>query len=159
MKKTNNRGFMLAETLIVTVFVSGILIYLYIQFSNLNKSYEDSYLYNTVEGLYALEDVKTYIERDNQILEYVDTNIEELKYIDITDCSLFTNIDYCKNIFQLENIKSVFITTNIVPYEVITQYNEEFITFINKINKEGVEPYRIVAEFNNTTYATLRFGE
>lgn len=159
MKKINNSGFMLAETLIVTVFVSGILIYLYIQFSNLNKSYEDSYIYNTVETLYALDDIKIYIEREDQILEYINTNIEDLKYIDITDCSLFTDIDYCKKLLEVENIKSIFITTNIVPYESITQYNEEFTAFINKINKEGIEPYRIVASFNNSTYATLRFGE
>lgn len=150
---------MLAETLIVTVFVAGVLIYLYIQFSNLNKSYEDSYMYNTVEGLYALDDVKAYIESDVQVLEYIDTNIEELKYIDITDCSLFADIDYCVKLLELENIESIFITTNQVPYESIIQYNEEFTTFINRINKEGIEKYRIVAEFNNSTYATLRFGE
>ena len=158
MKKINNSGFMLAETLIVTVFVSGILIYLYIQFSNLNKSYEDSYIYNTVETLYALDDIKIYIEREDQILEYINTNIEDLKYIDITDCSLFTEVDYCKKLFEVENIKSIFITTNQVPDESIIQYNEEFTTFIKKINKEGNQSYRIVAEFNNYTYATLRFG-
>ena len=144
---------MLAETLIVTVFVAGVLMYLYIQFSNLNNSYENSYVYNTVEGLYAWDDVKAYIE-----LEYIDTNIEELKYIDITDCSLFTEVDYCKKLFEVENIKSIFITTNQVPDESIIQYNEEFTTFIKKINKEGNQSYRIVAEFNNYTYATLRFG-
>ena len=159
MKKINNRGFMLAETLIVTVFVAGVLIYLYIQFSNLNNSYEDSYVYNTVEGLYALDDVKTYIESDNQVLEYIDTNIEELKYVDITNCSLFTDIDYCESLLESENIKTIFITTNKVPDESIIQYNEEFTTFIKKINKEGNQSYRIVAEFNNYTYATLRFGE
>ena len=150
---------MLAETLIVTVFVAGVLIYLYIQFSNLNNSYEDSYVYNTVEGLYALDDVKAYIESDVQVLEYIDTNIEELKYIDVTDCSLFTDIDYCESLLESENIKTIFITTNKVPDESIIQYNEEFTTFIKKINKEGNQSYRIVAEFNNYTYATLRFGE
>ena len=159
MKKINNSGFMLAETLIVTVFVAGVLIYLYIQFSNLNNSYEDSYVYNTVEGLYALDDVKAYIESDVQVLEYIDTNIEELKYIDVTDCSLFTDIDYCESLLESENIKTIFITTNKVPDESIIQYNEEFTTFIKKINKEGNQSYRIVAEFNNYTYATLRFGE
>lgn len=150
---------MLAETLVVTTFVAGVLIYLYIQFSNLNNSYEDSYIYNTVEGLYALDDIKTYIESDDQILEYINENIEDLKYIDITDCSLFTNYDYCEELLESENIKSIFITTNQVPYESIVQYNEKFTTFISKINKEGIEPYRIVASFNNSTYATLRFGE
>ena len=150
---------MLTETLVVTTFVAGVLIYLYIQFSNLNKSYEASYIYNTVEGLYALEDVKNYIESDALLLEYINTNIEDLKYVDISNCSLFTDVDYCLRLFELENIETIFITTNTVPHESINQYDEEFNTFIKKINKEGKHTYRIVASFKNSTYATVRFGE
>ena len=138
MKEINNKGFMLAETLVVTIFVAGILIFLYIQFSNLNNSYEDSYKYNTVEGLYALEDIKLFIEDDEQILQYININIETLKYIDITDCSLFTDRDYCLKLLEFENIKNVFITTNVVPKNSITKYDSEFSTFINKINNANI---------------------
>lgn len=159
MKKKNNKGFMLAETLIVTAFVAGVLIFLYIQFTSLNKSYEETYIYNTVEGLYALEDIKSYIENDDNINQYIKENIEDLKYIDITDCTLFSDKDYCSTYFKLENIKNIFITLNSIPNEDFNTYNQEFQTFIGKINKEGFQPYRIVAEFNNSTYATLRFGD
>lgn len=159
MKKNNSRGFMLAETLIVTAFVAGVLIFLFIQFSNLSKSYDESYIYNTTEGLYALEDIKNYIKEDTTFTLYLNNNIETMEYIDITDCSLFNNKDYCLNLFKLENINKIFITKNIVPKNKITNYTEEFLTFINKINKEGDEPYRLVASFNNSTYATLRIGD
>lgn len=159
MKKNNNQGFMLAETLIVSVFVAGVLIFLYIQFLKLNTSYDEPYIYNTVENLYALEDIKKYIQLEETVLEYIDTNIEALKYIDITDCSLFTNVDYCTNLFKLEGIKDIFITTNSVPKTYIKGYSEEFQTFINKINFKGNEKYRIVASFENFTFATIRFGE
>ena len=49
MNKINNKGFVLAETLIVTSFVAGVLLYLFIQFSNLNKNYNNSFKYNTIE--------------------------------------------------------------------------------------------------------------
>ena len=159
MKNINNNGFMLAETLIVTTFVAGILIFLFIQFTNLGKSYDDSYVYNTPEGLYALEDIKEYINTDLDALLYIEENIESLEFIDLTDCNLFKNKDYCLNLFKLENIDKIFITTNDFTKENIVGYNEEFKSFINKITKEGNQKYRLVASFKNSTFATLRLGD
>lgn len=159
MKKRNNKGFMLAETLIVTTFVAGILIFLFIQFTNLGKSYDDSYIYNTPEGLYALEDMKEYINTDSDLLLYIEENIGTKKYIDLTDCSLFKNKEYCTNLIKIENIDKIFITTNDFDKESITGYNEDFNTFINKIIGEGSEKYRLVASFKNSMFATLRLGD
>ena len=50
--KKNEKGFVLLETLIVTTFVVSTLIFLYTQFSNIKTSYDASFRYNTVEGLY-----------------------------------------------------------------------------------------------------------
>lgn len=159
MKKLNNNGFMLAETLIVSTFVAGVLIFLFIQFTNLGKAYDDSYIYNTPEGLYALEDVKEYIDADSDLLLYIEENIGTKKYIDLTDCSLFKNREYCVNLFELENIDKVFITTNSFDKLSITGYNEDFNLFINKIVKEDSEKYRLVASFKNGMFATLRLGD
>jgi len=159
VKKINNKGFMLVETLIVTTFVAGVLIFLFIQFNNLSKAYDDSYVYNTPEGLYALEDIKKYVDTDIDLLTYINENIESLKYIDITDCNLFNNKNYCLKLFELENIDKIFITTNNFEKESITRYKEDFIIFINKINEEGEEKYRLVASFKNSTFATLRLGD
>lgn len=159
MKKLNNKGFMLAETLIVTTFVAGILIFLFIQFTNLGKAYDDSYIYNTPEGLYALEDVKEYINTDLDLLLNIEENIGTMKYIDLTDCNLFKNKDYCTNLFKLENIDRIFITTNTFDKNSITGYNEDFNTFINKIVGEGSEKYRLVASFKSGMFATLRLGD
>lgn len=155
----NNKGFMLAETLLVTTFIAGVLIYLYIQFTNLNKNYDDSYNYNTVEDLYALYDVVEFINSDEYAISYIENNITEQKYIDISNCSLFTDSVLCKKLLSLENINEIFITTNTVPKANITDYTSGLMNFINKINPSGIETYRLVASFNNNTYATLRFGE
>ena len=158
MKKLNNKGFMLAETLIVSTFVAGVLIFLFIQFTNLGKAYDDSYINNTPEGLYALEDIKEYINTDLDVQLYIEQNIETMKYIDLTDCSLFTNKDYCVNLFELENIDRIFVTINDFDKQSITGYNEDFKIFINKIINEGNEKYRLVASFNNGMFATMRVG-
>lgn len=155
----NNKGFMLAETLLVTTFIAGVLIYLYIQFTNLNKNYDDSYNYNTVEDLYALYDVVEFINSDEYAISYIENNITEQKYIDISNCSLFTDSVLCKKLLSLENINEIFITTNTVPKANIIDYTSGLMNFINKINPSGIETYRLVASFNDNTYATLRFGE
>lgn len=159
MKKINSNGFMLAETLIVTSFVAGVLVFIFIQFTTLSKKYDDSYKYNTVEGLYALEDIVNYIKSDDAALNYINNNLINFKYIDLTDCNIFSNKDYCLKLFQIENIKDIVVSTNLVDYNYFSGYDYDFIEFVKKINKEGNEKYRILASFENSTYATLRFGE
>lgn len=159
MKKIKNQGFMLAETLIVTSFVAGVLIFLFIQISTLGKKYQDSYSYNTVEDLYALEDIANYIESDTVAYTYIEENIND-SYMDITDCSIFLSKDYCTKLFQLENVDKVLVSVNDVDINDYKNYSdEEFLNFISKISKEGKEKYRLIASFKNSTYATIRFGE
>ena len=43
--KKRNKGFILLETLVVSTFIITLLIYLYVQFSNLKKSYDISFRY------------------------------------------------------------------------------------------------------------------
>lgn len=157
--KKNNKGFMLAETLVVTTVVAASLIYLYIQFMNLSTKYNESYSYNTVEGLYALSDVAELIYDDTYAYNYISNNLVENKYIDISNCSLFSNEEMCKKLFEYENIKDILITTNTVPTSYILDYPKSFMEFIKKIEPASIEPYRIIASFNNDTYATIRFGD
>ena len=60
-KSINNRGFMLVETILVSLTVSAVLIYMYIQFSSLSDSYRAIGQYNTVEGLYRADVVKHFL--------------------------------------------------------------------------------------------------
>ena len=156
--KKNNLGFMLAETLLVTAFVAGVLIYLFLQFYNLNDEYNSSYKYNSVEGLYALEDVVEFIQDDPFALAYINDNISELRYIDISNCTLFTDSAECNKLLKLEDIDEIIVTTNSVPKGYIKDYSIGFSKFINKIYANSTEPYRVIASFNNGTYATLRFN-
>lgn len=158
MKKTNEKGFMLAETLIVTTFVAGVLVFLFIQFTNLNKVFNESFKYNTVENLYALEDIKNYIESDDGAYNFLSLNVTNGKYVDITDCSIFSNVTFCSKLFKKENITKIFVTTNAFDVSIFDINNEDFLNFINKISKDSKEKYRLIAMFSNNTYATVRFG-
>ena len=155
--KKNNLGFMLAETLLVTVFVAGVLIYLYLQFSNLNKNYNDSYKYNSVEELYALEDIVEFIQNDEFAINYIYSNTANLHYIDISNCSLFTDTVTCRKLLKTANVNEIFVTTNTIPKKYVNDYSAGLNRFINKITPGETEPYRVVASFKNGNYATLRF--
>lgn len=159
MKKNKNNGFVLAETLIVTTFVAGILIFLFIQFTNLSKNYNNSYQYNTVEGLYSLNNILKYIESDETFNQSFTNLVTSDKYLDVTDCSLFTNKEYCLLLFELENIDSIYITNNYFDKNIFSNSKEIIKNFINKISGDGEEKYRIIAEFKDFTFATIRFGD
>ncbi len=159
MLKYNNKGFVLAETLIVTVFVAGVLIYLFIQFSNLSSLYNESYSYNTVESLYALEDVVDFIKSDALALSSIKENVKDEQYIDISNCNIFISQEYCEKLFELENIDTILVTMDNIPNGAITSYDSGFLDFISSISRTDNNQYRLIASFNNSTYATLRFGE
>ena len=64
MKKLNSKGFLLVETLVVATFSLTVLVILYTQFKNLIVNYNNSYNYNTVEGIYNLNSVKKYVSQN-----------------------------------------------------------------------------------------------
>ena len=45
--KKDNRGFMLVEILLVVTVIATSMIFLYVQISNMNDSYEESFIYNS----------------------------------------------------------------------------------------------------------------
>lgn len=154
MKKNNEKGFMLIETLLVSLFVAGTLIYLYVQFSNLNRNYNDSFAYNTVGGLYALVDVKDFLEVN---ITSVEDEIYDNSYSDDI-CAIIPDSEYCYQLLEAENIKTLIVAYNDLSNSNIpSNLDEGFKDFINKVNPVGEEDFRIVAEFNDNTYATLRF--
>ena len=159
MKKNNSSGFVLAETLVVTTFVAGMLIFLFIQFTNLSKNYNDTYKYNNVDDLYLLRNVRDYIISDSSALNDIETTINNKKYIDITNCDIFAEKEYCLKLFELDKIKKIIITNNDFDTKTFNSFNEGFKTFVNKIDAYGNEKYRMLVEFNNSRYATIRFGE
>ena len=161
MKKNKSSGFMLAETLVVTIFVAGVLIFLFMQFSKLNNSYNEYYIYNTTESLFALDDVKKYIISDNKAYNYIEDNIPQSKFIDITNCdiTIFTNNNYCNKLLELEKVKKIYVLDNTISYKDLDISNDEIKKFINKIDNEGTEIYRLVALFDGGEIATIRFGQ
>lgn len=159
MKKVNNLGYMLVETLVVSLFVCGMLIFLYVQFNNLNNNYNESFVVNMPEDLYSLENIKNYIISENNILNYIDENIDSVDIVDLKNYCTTNAITYCNKLIDYENLDNILITKSDTSNIDFTFYNNKMINFTKKIQSEGNEKYRLIGEFSSNRFATIRFGD
>lgn len=157
MKKMNNKGFMLTETLIVSTLIITVLLVVYIQFKSINRKINNSYNYDTVSSLYNLYNMKLFVEQENYstIVGRLDLD----KYIDITDCpsAYFNSTDYCKSIISNTGINKLVVTKENL-YSLIDEkpFDEKFNDYISTINYSTKEGYRLIASFSNGTYSSIR---
>ena len=66
MKKNrmfDTKGFMLVETLLVSLTIAGILVYMYSQFSTINSSYQRLYSYNNADNVYQVGAFREFMTR------------------------------------------------------------------------------------------------
>lgn len=182
--KKNKKGFMLVETLVVSTLVSVVLIALYVQFNNIINNFDRDSRYNSVNNLYATQNIKNFILRDatgnfyTNLKNLLDKNIKEgnshfLKII--TNCSgnsanayqtnACTNFDYLTRFYNVKQIIFTLDTINLleIDYQLLSNSNlERFIRSIKndteaKYDENGntIYDYRIIVEFTNNEYATL----
>ncbi len=175
MKKLNNKGFLLIETLVIATFSLTVLVILYTQFKNLIVNYNNSYNYNTVEGIYNLNSMKKYIlQNENSTTPLSQKLTTGVPYIIVGSgnaCNIetygVTNTNLCAAIMAAGNFKQVIYTdsdiTNLKTYvnktaSTTTKISEGMRNFINQIEKES-NKNRLIAEYNNGTFATITYGK
>lgn len=156
MKKMNSKGFLLAESLVVSTFVLTVLVFLFFQFKSLFNSYSDSYDYNTVEAIYNLNTMKKYIisdanaefEKQNLPIFIVNENGNR--------CSdLFKNHDHCELLVDKMNLQTLIYIKSDANLNT-EGYSTSFRNFIQRIeNVEG--QHRLIGQFEDGTYGTIVF--
>lgn len=160
----NNKGFALTEILILSAVVIGVLTFMYIQFKNINRSYQYSFKYDTVEGLYLANNIVNYINNDNYdiLVEKLNTNQEG--YLDITSCDLelFQTPLFCEQLIQKSEIKQIIFTNENASklkanMQKLDNDFQEYIKKIKTINTEN--DYRIIIKYNDGTFTTMRFNK
>ena len=160
MMKKNNLGFMLVETLIMSMIIIGLLVFMFIQFQNISTSYDKSFKYNTVNGLYITNEIKNYLS---------DTNLETIKNTVASSTSKYTIVS-CSTDTTLNslcirgNIKTILLTdeklSGLKGKRVSdSNISETMYDYINYLKVDKEEGYRILIEFADDTYASLKIGE
>lgn len=159
MKKLNNKGFGLVETLIVAVFVMSIISLIFVNFYPLIGEYEKREVYDDVDGKYAAYWMKTLFE-DNLPNDFSDSSINDTNTYYTFDCdNLFSNISTCTNLKDKLNVKNMYITKyNITKFKDTVKSSsafsnsfKEYINYLPKYtNSSGNDKYRIIIEMNRT---------
>ena len=171
MKKLDSKGFLLTELLVTATLVSTVLIFLYTQFYTIKRSYDTSFKYNTVNGLYALSNVRSFLEEND--IYILTQGLNTTSYIDFKNDNLQTaNTTYFNELMTGLNIKYLIFTNQNID-NLINQINngtalnsdtneyEDLKKFIKRIdfdNKDTSNNYRIIAEFNDNTFASILVG-
>lgn len=167
-KKVNKKGFVLVETLIVGVFIMGILSLLYTNFFPLIGEYERYRNYDTVESIYIAHWARMIALKGlpNSIYGTVKNN----GYLDISDCSLYTESNSyldCSSYKAINGISKIYLT----PYSTSTLKKyvredsspfsrsfKEYIAYLPTYSKNTSKTpatgyYRVIVEYvSNDTY-------
>ncbi len=157
MKKN---GFVLVETLVATTLIAVVFTFLYIQFNNINENYRKTYENNTVEGLYGLYNIKSLLLSNG----YDDIKNSLTDYVDITECSNFTNMNQCTNLFNVLGVEQlIFMKDDIINLKssLLSDNNisDNFKSFIKIVNTDTIlDGYRLLVEYENGSCATLKVG-
>ncbi len=174
--KKRQKGFMLVETLVVSTLVSTVLIALYLQFNNIVKNFDRDFHYNSVDNLYAAQNIKNFILQDNNGTFYKNLKIileqniasNNNRFLEVlTDCSGNSGNAYrteaCQRLTTLTSfyqVKQIIFTREKVDFEQ-TDYqlllnasrgekaSQNFATFIRRIN---ADPEPIFDENYNQIY-------
>lgn len=171
MKKSNNKGFMLLETLIVSTVILSTLVFLYIQFVNVKSSYEVSFRYNTIPGLYMAKEISTFLTENGYISlqTNLDNNLSTNNgYINITNSSNVTgDSDLYTNMITDMNISYVlFVNDDLTTLKTYLSsgtyntsvFNQEFKKYILKLSTNATNKYRLIVSFNDNTFASILIG-
>ena len=159
-KKLNCQGFSLLETLIVSIFIVGILLVLYTQYIYLQKSYDKTSHYNSVTTVYNTKQMANFLE--SKEASYVIQTIGggNTGYADITDCQGVVNIEYCQALLSVLKVKTVLIMEN-NPSKLINEikenktYSETIYNFLRQIDINTDKNYRLVIEYQNGELGSL----
>lgn len=169
--KKNNRGFTLVETLVVSAFIIGVLVFLFAEFTQLKKSYDVSFEFNTIPALYKAKNIDRYITSTGNELLIQALENSSGGFIDITTCpsEYVMKTDYCKTLFSDLRVSSVFAvkeSTLKTSFEDELKdnktgfYHEKLYQFVKNmnINNENYEGYRLVVEFEGDQFGTVKLS-
>ena len=165
------KGFMLLETLVVSMFVMSVLIFLYMQFTTIYSNYERDVTYNSTNDMYALNTFRDYLLQDGLDEAKQALYNSESNYIWIYDeeCGdYFSSTEYCNNLLGKLNLKKVLFTkenlkelnkeldNDIANKTLSDKFDRKLINYIKTISYIGeATTHRLIGEFNDGTYATI----
>lgn len=174
--KKNNKGFFLAETIVVIALVTTVMAFVYPNVSKLNENYNNrTKYYDQTEDLYALEAIYDAMEQSDSVEKYQESGVDyNLNNFDI----YITNVEehdsrgtknFKNELKEITTIGSFGATGINGLYKLyIASYmgnpsdsNYNFNKYLKRLRKSTNDPsaYRLIGIFkknNETRYASIK---
>jgi type II secretory pathway pseudopilin PulG len=153
MKKVNNMGFFLVETMVVIAVVGLVLTYLFKTFSGVYTRFNTSEYYNTVEAINAAGDIKQYVDKSGVSYEdMIGTNT----YVDLTTDSHLTGDYYSALISKLKISKVYLIDMQdfFADANNLNNFNIDLRKYIKTLENDNAQ-YKIIAVTQNNEYGSM----
>lgn len=174
MKKLNNKGFVMTETLVVAVFIMSIFAIMYNNYFPLIGEYERREVFDDIDGKYAAFWVKRFIQHDSFVVSStMINNINTTGYTRISCSNIDPTLNEYRQIMcnrlvdELEVDKSggyphIYLTKySLVDFKNRVKndqnYTEfsgglhdyvEFLPEFSKVDSLNFAQYRVIIEFN-----------
>lgn len=156
------KGFMLVETLLVSLTIAGILVYMYTQFSTINSSYQKLYDYNSTESMYQIGAFRDFLVSYTKG-KSVYTGLTA-KVITCNDLSLnASDLNYCKKIYTALDPELVILTKgqyteSTVLSKVSGEEKKAIIKkFLKTVEQGSSSNYRLIVLFKDNRVATVQY--
>lgn len=152
----DTRGFLLMETLLVSLTIASVLLYMYVQYSRILDSYHRLDHYDTVESLYRTEVVKRYLLENAKASFFTDING---KVIEITSSgnSTLTDVNGWTTLWNDLKLSKLYIVAKNAD---ISSVDGSFKNFLNShSSSESTGKYEVVAKYNDGTFAAVAFDK
>lgn len=161
--KKSNEGFILIETLVVSTFILTTLVFLYVQFSNVKRSYDISFRYNTINDLYYAKELSNYLKSDGY--QIITSQVNSNNYLDITNC-IYSG-ELCSKIKDKIKAKQIiYVNSSIIPLQneiknnsSLSKFDPEFKKFILNLTEDSDGRNRLIIEFEDLTFASVTIAE
>lgn len=127
----NNKGFMLAEVVIVSAILITTLVSLYVGFARVYKAYEERSSFFDTDSIYALKSIEDTLIDDmvfNELVKRIDSD----NYIYFSNGSIAIDNDYVK-----EYIKKIMENYNI-EYFYLTKYDSNSLNTIINLDNDNI---------------------
>ena len=165
MKKNrmfDTNGFMLVETLLVSLTIAGILVYMYSQFSTINSSYQRLYNYNTTDTIYQAGAFREFMMRYTE-----GSSIYSglgAKIISCSNLNLETaNAEYCNMLYDAIDPELIILTkgqydADTVLSNVTNAENKTIVkNFLNTVEQGDSNSYRLIILYKDDRVTTVQY--
>ncbi len=162
----NKKGFVLVETIVVSVFVLGLFTFIIANIIPLIGEYEKESDYDSIESIYSAHMIrKMILKSENQRIVSLATLPTEGYYMFEGDdiCYYLTNINYCKKLLSRDflDVKKIILTNYTITNDFkkrsknFDRASSEYISQMQKYNNTGLDPSqydferRLIVVFND----------